>query len=323
MWRCSTVFGFKKKYRTAKQVVTLWIDRPDAAEIIDNKLAANEITAKEAELLKSFARDGYVVLKNAVAEDIIDGLLQDIQNMYLQPEKYVVKHKENTVHPHTKILPIKTRALDIYVPLQSARQAIFSKTITRFLNLLYGEPPMAFQSLMFTWGSEQSMHRDTVVVITDPPQAITASWIALEDILPGSGELTYFRGSHKDDNFYFIDNKLSWNPKKDGKLIYKTYTDFLHRQAKKRHEKPSHFIANKGDVLIWHAALVHGGGPITVKDKTRYSLVTHYIPHSAQPKYFNSFPELKTIKSSEDGNAYYCSRQYKLDAEGELKPLFK
>jgi ectoine hydroxylase-related dioxygenase (phytanoyl-CoA dioxygenase family) len=35
-------------------------------------------------------------------------------------------------------------------------------------------------------------------------------------------------------------------------------------------------IAKKGDVLIWHANLVHGGAPILNPALTRKSMVVHY-----------------------------------------------
>ena len=36
------------------------------------------------------------------------------------------------------------------------------------------------------------------------------------------------------------------------------------------------FFPAVGDVLIWHAQLLHGGSPIKAADQTRTSLVTHY-----------------------------------------------
>ena len=40
--------------------------------------------------------------------------------------------------------------------------------------------------------------------------------------------------------------------------------------------QPVPFLAKKGDVLIWHANLVHGGMPIEDKNTTRKSMVIHY-----------------------------------------------
>lgn len=45
-----------------------------------------------------------------------------------------------------------------------------------------------------------------------------------------------------------------------------------HHQIKKQV-----FLAEKGDVFIWHANLFHGGEPHINKAKTRKSMVFHYF----------------------------------------------
>jgi ectoine hydroxylase-related dioxygenase (phytanoyl-CoA dioxygenase family) len=42
------------------------------------------------------------------------------------------------------------------------------------------------------------------------------------------------------------------------------------------------FAARKGDVLVWHADLVHGGNPVS-RATTRKSIVTHYCPKHLSP----------------------------------------
>ena len=46
---------------------------------------------------------------------------------------------------------------------------------------------LLFQSLSFIKGSNQGIHQDTAYVVTDQPMKLIATWIALEDINPGSG----------------------------------------------------------------------------------------------------------------------------------------
>ena len=36
------------------------------------------------------------------------------------------------------------------------------------------------------------------------------------------------------------------------------------------------FIAKKGEILVWHANLLHGGGKVINTSLTRWSQVTHY-----------------------------------------------
>ena len=42
-------------------------------------------------------------------------------------------------------------------------------------------------------------------------------------------------------------------------------------------------ILNKGQAIIWHANLLHGGAPQTNKAKSRNSQVTHYYFEGAKP----------------------------------------
>ena len=42
------------------------------------------------------------------------------------------------------------------------------------------------------------------------------------------------------------------------------------------------FLARRGDVLVWHAGLAHGGRPIS-RERTRKSVVTHYCPRKVAP----------------------------------------
>ena len=37
------------------------------------------------------------------------------------------------------------------------------------------------------------------------------------------------------------------------------------------------FTAKKGDMLVWHGNLIHGGEPMLHKDLTRKSMVAHYF----------------------------------------------
>ena len=48
------------------------------------------------------------------------------------------------------------------------------------------------------------------------------------------------------------------------------------------------FEANKGDLLIWHADLLHGGAKIENPSRTRKSLVTHFMPLGVMPTFYDS-----------------------------------
>jgi ectoine hydroxylase-related dioxygenase (phytanoyl-CoA dioxygenase family) len=60
------------------------------------------------------------------------------------------------------------------------------------------------------------------------------------------------------------------------------------------------FAAKKGDVLVWHADLVHGGNPVS-RVTTRKSIVTHYCPKHLSPLFAE---HLRTRQWDHAGHRY-------------------
>lgn len=179
----------------------------------------------------------------------------------------------NMIHTRT------FRLLDLHATSSATRDAIFAERIERLLRVIFQRDPLAFQTLQFRYGSQQGMHRDPAYVVVSSPTELVASWIALEDIVEGSGELTYFRKSHRLSELEDIQNH-------HGHLKLQSY---IGPRMKNLKLEQSAFIAKKGDVLLWHADLVHGGGAVTDTSLTRKSLVTHYCPRNIKPNYFRRF----------------------------------
>jgi ectoine hydroxylase-related dioxygenase (phytanoyl-CoA dioxygenase family) len=305
----------------------LWIDRPDASEKIDSLLADSLITAHEASLLHQFREEGYFVLSDAIDKTLIDRFREELLELHNDRKKYLVreprpqKNKIVTIHPHNAVLPPYSRLLDIYVNNKHARDMILSSCLTRMLRLLYSEPPLVFQSLLFTWGTQHELHTDNAFIVADPPCAIISSWIALEDIQEGSGELAFYPESHKDPLFLFSDDNIAWMKQRDGIEAKRQYVDHLNTIATKRESSKKTFLGKKGDVIIWHANLLHYGTKIIHQDKTRYSLLTHYCPHSGTPNYFNFF---SNAHKREWNDGYYASRRYDLrPGVDDPYPVFK
>ena len=81
--------------------------------------------------------------------------------------------------------------LDTVMLLPTGPDLSFSPQIGRFLEEVFEDKALAFQSLHFEVGSTQEIHQDTAYVVVDhEPTKLIASWIALEDIEPGGGEIT-------------------------------------------------------------------------------------------------------------------------------------
>lgn len=289
----------------------LWVDQPDALGRVEARLAGGDISQVDAQHLRQFIEQGFVIIPGAISPEHVDLINRDIDTMHNTPERYLVKYQGKQFgHPASADLPDKCRILDMYVPSEASLAAILADPITHFLSLVYGQPPLAFQTLTFLRGSEQSMHKDISYVVVDKPLTLTASWIALEDVKPGSGELMYYPGSHRDKVFLFKDKHIAWNPNRDGKVTHVEYLDFIKRAALLRGVNEAYFLPKKGDALIWHANLAHGGAPITDSASSRRSLVTHYCAYEGAPNYASVSP-VRFFKRP-FGQGYYSSKRYDL-----------
>ena len=176
--------------------------------------------------------------------------------------------------------------------------------ISRFLNILFDRPALAFQSLGFLRGSQQGVHRDTAFVRVSSSQEFVASWIALEDVTPGSGELEYYVGSHALPDYLFSSTARWATP---GHPEVLGYSDALHAMAKEAGLAFTQFRPKKGDALIWAAELMHGGSAIEDENRTRKSLVTHYCPVDQHPMYFYKGNQIK--RPSIGGN-FICAERW-------------
>jgi ectoine hydroxylase-related dioxygenase (phytanoyl-CoA dioxygenase family) len=134
---------------------------------------------------------------------------------------------------------------------------------------------VAVQSLYFEFGSEQTLHRDPVVVPTRSHGHLLAAWIALEDIGAESGALVYVPGSHRLPYFEFAPGQYQFDGRTMGHRVAEALA-FDEEQCARHGLHPRLFTAQKGQVLFWHAGLRHGGGPVTGPGATRRSLVVHY-----------------------------------------------
>ena len=149
--------------------------------------------------------------------------------------------------------------------------------ILQCLKILYGREPFPFQTLNFPNGSEQHFHSDAVHFNTLPKGFMCGIWIALEDIHKDSGPLIYYPKSHKLPYISAKNLGLSSQDLNLNKHPQKLFESYWINLVKEKGYVKKQFIAKKGEILIWHANLLHGGDIVINKNLTRWSQVTHYF----------------------------------------------
>lgn len=291
----------------------LWTDRKDADAILERRIAAGAVDAEYADLLRRWIADGYVILPGAVDSAVCDRVLADQAAAFEQGDERLLMHSpaQTDYEPlRAGVGTERARVVDVYAFYESARSALFSEPITRFLRAIFDAPPLLFQSLTFEKGSQQPLHQDSAFVVTTSPLELAASWIALEDVQPGSGELMYLHGSHRLPEYLFSGRYKHWNAKRDGPDQEAEWRTRMHENAARLGLEERRFLPKQGDVLIWSADLAHGGSEVTNPQLTRRSLVGHYCPDTVEPFYFKVAPE-RARKRAFDGG-YYASQHYEI-----------
>jgi hypothetical protein len=273
-----------------------WVDQPNALDLIQGKLEVGHITELEADRLKFWVANGYVILDKAVPDAILDAALHDFDRGYsgllpgllFECQEVIGSRKASPWQKEMNAAPAK--ALDMHYLSMSIRDLIFSDTLARFLGLLFDAPAFATQTLGFLLGSAQSGHQDSAYVAYSIPRQFCASWIALEDVTIGAGELFYYPGSNRFPDFLYFDRYKSIHEamRLQGcdfpSVEVARHVQSLKDRTTESGLKKEVLGAKKGDALIWHADLIHGGNPVR-QDVSRKSVVAHYCPKHVSPLY--------------------------------------
>ena len=155
--------------------------------------------------------------------------------------------------------------------------------VLKWVDLLFGRKTVPFQTIMGHAGSEQAAHSDSIHMTTYPLGYLVANWIAFEDITEDSGVLEYYPGSHKLPYLLSADVGIAeYEFKEKGYSVYsERYEPAIRAECEAAGFPKETFLAKKGDVLFWHANLVHGGGRRIDPNASRKALVCHYFAEGA------------------------------------------
>jgi len=264
-----------------------WIDKanPDIEGFVKNFPKAAQLPYDLAEKLRLWNQNGFVILEQVLSEELIDAYLADVEELIEDHQQHDIHIRidrpEYVKHPVMKIRDVPRaiiegqyiKILDFHNASVAGKKLMLHNAIVSFLEAIFNEKVVAMQSLTFLYGSQQDTHQDFPYVVPQVPSHLAAAWIALEDVQPGSGELHYYVGSHKVKKFdwgngIFFNGESTKNP-----------TDFGHyltAECERLGLERKTLLIKKGDVLIWHASLAHGGEPILDGNLTRKSYVCHY-----------------------------------------------
>lgn len=247
-----------------------------------------------------FRDQGYTVLPAFVPTATIDQIVREAEDFY--GRQGVETHRAD-------------RTMNLHQESPTLRELLHGQRLAASLSELLAAPPYFLQSIYFTSGSQQAAHSDYIYMSTDPPLQLCGVWIAMEDVLPDAGPLMYFPGSHSMPmpgiEGFFAESKdqVATMLERDGEALQRSYATRLAQSGESLEQCVFYdlwlnristyvrgvglpmetFQARKGDVLVWHANLVHGGTAIVDQASTRKSVVAHYLTEDVEKYYDMNF----------------------------------
>jgi phytanoyl-CoA hydroxylase len=283
-------------WRKEKNVLP-WFDRPDALECIEKRKRIERLSDEDYLILKKWVEDGYVVIKSGcVPGHDIDQMIDTLDSLwespvpieYLtlldvrpEPNGFLVnmKHAEVLALPLQQRLQMKTASnwrIHGFCDLDASAKNIYAnRELKRITSLIFDKPSISGASINFMYGSGQTIHQDMGVFAIHPHNYLIGAWIACEDISPDSGPMFYYPKSHRVPFWDGFSDYPQTNLRTLPREIGSKYHQHLEELSKNFEYKE--FIGKKGEVLLWHGMLMHGGSVIKKPMLSRKSYVIHYF----------------------------------------------
>lgn len=219
-------------------------------------------------------RDGLVILRGFLPDDLIDAYA-------------AVYPAEGTAMPDGSQAPGEWGSPTPYLGVPELQDLACFRPLTEVLEHLIGEP-MGLHLNLTSWRStERDWHQDDYLNPADVFGHYAAVWMALDDIHPDSGPFEFIRGSHRwplirrDKVLQALGEDGA-----DGSWPWRTEAllrPLVEERAAQEGLVVEAFDAKRGDVLIWHARLMHRGSRPRTPGLERRALISHYSGTGHRP----------------------------------------
>ncbi len=226
-----------------------------------------------------FEENGYLILPQYFSGRSIEGALTKTNAIIRRrPVDVVVDFFDTGERTVLALVPpgeTKTRlakVVDLYLHIPEVRALALEKRLVAILRDLLGHVPVLCNSLYFEKGSAQAPHSDILFLTPRSPGHLIVIWVALEDTHQDAGPLEYYPRSHLIKPMIFSSGSTQRVAEEAPK-----WQAYIEGCITKAGLKKQSFLAKRGDVFIWHANLLHGGGAIGNLSLSRKSAVFHFL----------------------------------------------
>jgi len=239
-----------------------WLDTGNSRDLAPTKPGFKDFPESWQQSLLDWSEKGYLIADGFFDAATADRIQQEADRL--------LKTGKLRLTPDNKLLFANHLSRDI-------RRVTLDDRLIRLLSFILDKEVVPFQTINFTQGSNQRAHSDSIHMTTYPLGYLVAVWIALEDTTMDNGPLFYYPGSHRLPYLLNEDFNEGSTSLHLGRKDYVDYEDRIASVIEEKQLKKEIFLAKKGDILVWHANLIHGGLPVRNPDLTRKSMVIHYF----------------------------------------------
>ena len=243
--------------------------------------AARNVAALSASQVADWERDGFLILRGFMSPEEVATVCRAVDDEWSRRdgndhEIDVLTGPQAWRTFRMAEAPLEARGEayklnNLFARRRDIRAVALSPRLTAVLAQLLEGEPMICNSLNFERGSQQPFHIDTWYMPPPVDNRMVVASICIDDVDADNGPVAYYPGSHRIPGYRFSDGRL--NEKREEAPLCRAYLD---REIQSRGLKEEEFRGKSGDVLLWHAQLLHGGRTIRDPRRTRSSLVVHY-----------------------------------------------
>ncbi|RDS83489.1 phytanoyl-CoA dioxygenase family protein [Dyella psychrodurans] len=219
---------------------------------------------------------GFVVIPKALDASCCERALDAMEAFKRKHQAAVTPNADEFGHLY--------RVVNTHLAIDSLADAfVESRAALTVADRYFGRPTSLYTTLYYERGSEQGLHRDTPYFCTKPADQYLGMWLALDDVDADNGPLRVVPGSHR---LPAIDVEALARELFPHQTEIPAISDvaFSRYQAEVQRLSDEHKLVaedvhvRRGDVIIWHPSMFHGGAPHHAKERSRRSLVMHVTP---------------------------------------------
>lgn len=220
---------------------------------------------------QTFDDQGYLIIRGLIPQEEVQYLIDTFMRMHAGGPIEGCFNPAPPEEAGDDILKLYPRMMHPHRVNEVALRYLLDARIAAILNDLFGEEPLATQSMLYfkpAGARGQALHQDNYYLKVEPETCI-AAWVALDpadrengglEVVPGTQGMDIFCPQEADSSVSFTRDYV---PIPDG--LTAVPVDL-----------------NPGDVLFFNGSLVHGSQPNHSRDRFRRSFICHYIGRSAE-----------------------------------------